>query len=149
MDFSSKHETNIWIFSIIVYISICMAFPLFPWFCGYSKNQVLLTVKTVNHTNPISWCIYAWCTYDCIRMGWENALLKVFVKWVYIWNKNLTSIVVIVIRMNSFAALSQYNNKKKFECYYTKYLIPLCFNTTTPKRNWIFDEMNVFLELKP
>ena len=97
MDFSSKHETNIWIFSIIVYISICMAFPLFPWFCGYSKNQVLLTVKTVNHTNPISWCIYAWCTYDCIRMGWENALLKVFVKWVYIWNKNLTSIVKLVI----------------------------------------------------
>ena len=26
-----------------------MAFPLFPWFCGYSKNQVLLTVKIVNH----------------------------------------------------------------------------------------------------
>ena len=80
----SIQKLNIWIFSIIVhiYFSICMVFPLFPWFCGYSKNQVLLTVKTVNHTNPISWCIYAWCTYDCNRMGWENALIIVFVKWV-------------------------------------------------------------------
>ena len=64
----SIQKLNIWIFSIIVYIyfSICMVFPLFPWFCGYSKNQVLLTVKIVNHIPIQSFSAYMHFCFLCL-----------------------------------------------------------------------------------
>ena len=87
----------------------------------------------------------------------SNGMGKCNIKSICEMNVNLenklTSIVVLNIfkrfEWKTFAALSQYNNTKKCKCYHIQYLIPRCFNTTTPKRYWIFDEMNVFLELKP